>query len=59
MEPLLDENLKRWRYGGVVHEPDGTHVVEYAIVLKKSISADQLLGILRNQGEHIQAVEIA
>src|SRR5436190_1227953 len=55
MEPLLDENLKRWRYGGVVHEPDGTHVVEYAIVLKKSISADQLLGILRNQGEHIQA----
>jgi len=59
VEPLFDENLKRWRYGGVVHEPDGTHVVEYAIVLRKSISADQLLAILRSQGEHLRAVEIA
>jgi len=59
MEPLLDEHLKRWRFGGVVHEPDGTHVVEYAIVLRKSVPIDKVLEILRGQGEPIRAVEIA
>ncbi|HZI43186.1 MAG TPA: DUF4956 domain-containing protein [Gemmatimonadaceae bacterium] len=59
LEPVLEENVKRWRYGGVVHEPDGTHVVEYAIVLKKSIPTDKVLEILRAQGEPIRAVDIA
>ena len=58
IEPLLDEHLKRWRYGGVVHEPDGTHVVEFAIVLKKAVPAEQLMGILRMQ-EPVAHVEIA
>ena len=58
IEPLLDEHLKRWRYGGVVHEPDGTHVVEFAIVLKKSVSPEQLLAVLRMQ-DPVGHVEIA
>ncbi|HEY7237245.1 MAG TPA: DUF4956 domain-containing protein [Gemmatimonadaceae bacterium] len=59
MEPLLEEHLKRWRYGGVVHEPDGTHVVEYAVVLKKSVPADKVLELLRAHGQPIRAVEMA
>jgi hypothetical protein len=58
IEPLLDEHLKRWRYGGVVHEPDGTHVVEFAIVLKKAVPAEQLLAVLRIL-EPVAHVEIA
>jgi Domain of unknown function (DUF4956) len=57
LEPLLEENLKRWRYGGVVHEPDGTHVIEYAVVLKKSISVEQVMGVLRGQAA-VAAVEM-
>lgn len=30
---VLDDTTDRWRYGGVVHEPDGTHVVEFGIAL--------------------------
>jgi hypothetical protein len=59
IEPLLNEHLKKWRFGGVVHEPDGTHVVEYAVTLKKSISSDAVLQTLRAQGEPVRTVEIA
>jgi hypothetical protein len=55
IEPLLEEHLKRWRYGGVVHESEGTHVVEYAVALKKSVSPEQLLEILKGQAEVIMA----
>jgi hypothetical protein len=30
---VLDETTDRWRYGGVIHEGDGTHVVEFSITL--------------------------
>lgn len=43
VEPLLDEYLKRWRYGGVVHEAAGTHVVEYVVLLRKGGSPDEVL----------------
>ncbi|HKW47767.1 MAG TPA: hypothetical protein VJN70_09990 [Gemmatimonadaceae bacterium] len=59
MEPLLETNLKKWRVGGVVHEPDGTHVVEYAVTLRKSVSADQVLQVLRKKGEPVRTIEIA
>ena len=49
VEPLLEAHLKRWRYGGVVHERDGTHVVEYAVQLKKSLPPDELLERLRRE----------
>jgi uncharacterized protein DUF4956 len=58
VEPLLEEHTKRWRFGGVVHEPDGTHVVEFAIVLKKSLPADRVLAIVKAQPP-VSQVEIA
>lgn len=50
VEPLLDDCLKKWRYGGVVHDSDGTHIVEYTVVLKKSRSPDDVLTALRTGG---------
>jgi hypothetical protein len=50
LEALLEDNVKRWRFGGVVHEPDGTHVVEYVVTLKKSVSPDQVLVLIRGLG---------
>src|SRR5881275_736975 len=43
VEVMFDEFLKKWRFGGVVHEKDGTHVVEYAVQLKKSARSAELL----------------
>jgi hypothetical protein len=50
IEPLLPQYLKRWTLGSVVHEEEGTHVIDYAVQLKKSASPDQLLDALRAQG---------
>ena len=59
IEPLLDEHLKRWRYGGVIHEKDGTHVVEYSVALKKSRSAEVVLEALRSSGApHVIGAEL-
>jgi hypothetical protein len=59
IEPLLDEHLKRWRYGGVIHEKDGTHVVEYSVALKKSKSAEAVLEALRaSAGPHVIGAEL-
>ena len=59
IEPLLDEHLKRWRYGGVIHEKDGTHVVEYSVALKKSKSAEVVLEALRASGApHVIGAEL-
>jgi hypothetical protein len=49
VEPLFDEFVKKWRFGGVVREDDGTHVCEYAIQMKKSRTAQDLLAILRER----------
>lgn len=46
-EVMFDEFLKKWRFGGVVHEKDGTHVVEYAVQLKKSARSADLLDALQ------------
>jgi len=58
IEPLLEDNVKRWRYGGVVHEPDGSHVMEYAVVLKRSVSPEQLVEMVRGLAL-VSNVEIA
>ncbi len=31
VDPLLTELFPRWRYGGIVHDPDGTHWLEYGV----------------------------
>jgi hypothetical protein len=61
LEPVLDEQVKRWRYGGTVREPDGvTVVVEYTVLLKRGTVPDELLAALREAGEPLaSAVELA
>jgi hypothetical protein len=52
---MFDEFLKKWRLGGVVHEPDGTHVIEYAIQLKKSARSEDLLNAIHEHAPDIEA----
>jgi hypothetical protein len=55
VEPLFDEFLKKWSFGGVVHEADGTHVVEYSVQLKKSARSADLLDALQKKSQLIGA----
>lgn len=55
VEGLFDEFLKKWRLGGVVHEKDGTHVVEYAVQLKKNARSAELLDALQAKSQVIGA----
>jgi hypothetical protein len=55
VEQVFDDFLKRWRFGGVLHETDGTHVVEYAVQLKKSARSTELLDALHAKSDVIQA----
>ena len=57
VESIFDDFLKKWRFGGVVHETDGTHVVEYAVQLKKTTRSDELLDAL-NAKTQLIGVEI-
>lgn len=60
VEPLFPDLLKHWRYGGVIHEPDGTHVVEYTVFLRKTKPPEELLDTLRARGgSELVGVEIA
>ncbi|MGH7678962.1 MAG: DUF4956 domain-containing protein [Gemmatimonadaceae bacterium] len=57
LESVFDEFLKKWRLGGVVHEQDGTHLVEYAVQLKKTARTGDLLDAL-NAKEQVMGAEI-
>ena len=57
LESVFDEFLKKWRLGGVVHEQDGTHLVEYAVQLKKTTRTGDLLDAL-NAKEQVMGAEI-
>jgi hypothetical protein len=57
VEESFDEFLKRWRLGGVVHEKDGTHVIEYAVQLKKDTRSSDFLNAL-NARSQVIGVEI-
>jgi hypothetical protein len=60
LEPLLESHLKKWRYGGVVHETDGTHTVEYTVVLRRHQEPDELLETLRTEGApHVLTAELS
>jgi hypothetical protein len=49
-EAQLGRYLKRWKFGGIVHESDGVHVIEYAVQLKKSASHAELVEMLEARG---------
>ena len=55
VEAVFDDFLKKWRFGGVVHEKDGTHVVEYAVQLKKTTRSEELLDALNAKTQLIGA----
>jgi hypothetical protein len=57
VEEVFDEFLKKWRVGGVVHEKDGTHIVEYAVQLKKTARSSELIDAL-NAKSQVIGVEI-
>lgn len=59
IEPGLagHEQIKRWRFGGVVHEEDGTHNVEYSLKLRKSADREQFVETLKN-AEGVLDVEL-
>ncbi|MFN2567254.1 MAG: DUF4956 domain-containing protein [Gemmatimonadaceae bacterium] len=50
LEQIFDVHLKRWRFGGVLRENDGTRVLEYAIQLKRNASLEGLLTALCARG---------
>jgi hypothetical protein len=50
VDPVLAARAARWRFGGVVHEADGTHVVEYALDLRDPATKEELLAELAEKG---------
>jgi hypothetical protein len=55
IEALLDEFCKKFRFGGVIKEPDGTKTVEYAIQLKKTTRGADLADALHAKSQVIDA----
>jgi hypothetical protein len=58
VEPILDQRVKRWRYGGLVREQSGTTVIEYTVDLKRREPAQSVLDSLRDLGGHVVRVEL-
>ncbi|MGH7664538.1 MAG: DUF4956 domain-containing protein, partial [Gemmatimonadaceae bacterium] len=59
VELVLREQLSAWRPGGVVHESDGTHTVEYGIALTDGVTGQALSEAIRATGApHVLGVEL-
>jgi len=59
VEPVLDAQLKRWRYGRVINENDGTHILEYSVVLRKHLLPESLLERVRTEcAPHVIGAEL-
>jgi hypothetical protein len=56
IEALLGEFCKKFRFVGIVKEPDGTKTVEYAVTLKKSTRGADLSDALHAKSQVIEAV---
>ena len=48
---VLRDTTERWRFGGVLHEADGTHIVEFSIQL-----GDRRAAVLRESMRHAAGV---
>lgn len=60
VEAVLGQYVKRWQFGGVVHESDGTHIVEYAVQLKKNTLPTPFIQALQARGATVlMDVELA
>lgn len=49
-EALLGDYVKRWKFENLVHEADGTHVIEYAVQLKKSTVLTDFIDTIHTKG---------
>jgi hypothetical protein len=59
VEPLLESNLRRWRYHGVRRDADGTEVLQYAVRFRPDVGSQTLLDTLRTQaGTRILSAEL-
>jgi len=47
VEPLLDAQVKRWRYGGATPSGDSTYVLDYAVDLRKGSRGEDIVELLR------------
>jgi hypothetical protein len=45
--------FKRWRFGDVLHEPDGLHTVEYAVELGSTVTPGVVSDTLRAVASHL------
>lgn len=60
LEPVLEAHTKRWRFTSVTPTPEGAHVVEYAVKLRKSQTPGTLMSAVRVGGaNHVTSVELA
>jgi hypothetical protein len=50
VEAVLEDQLKKWEFGRVVVENDGTYLVEYNVRFKKNVPRDAVLETLRRMG---------
>lgn len=55
IEAVLDEFCRKFRFGGVIKQDDGTRVMEYAIQLKKSARGVELADALHAKSQVIDA----
>jgi hypothetical protein len=55
---VLRDTTSRWRFGGVIHEPDGTHIVEFGIVLGEHRAAVLKESLQRAAGSAADDVDI-
>lgn len=59
IDPLITELFPRWRYGGVVHEADGTHWLEYGVTPSEKVAPQQVLYELRTRSQsHVLKAEL-
>ncbi|MCR4342212.1 MAG: DUF4956 domain-containing protein [Gemmatimonadaceae bacterium] len=58
VELVLDQRVKRWRYGGLVREQTGATVIEYMVDLKRREPAQSVLDALRDLGAHVVRAEL-
>lgn len=52
VEPEFANLFKRWRFGDVLHEDDGLHVVEYAVELDNTVTPGVVSDTLRSVASH-------
>jgi hypothetical protein len=50
VESVMAQFVKRWQFSGIMHESDGTHVIEYSVQLKKSTVPSVFVQALQARG---------